>query len=665
MNTKEQQNSRKCAVRRIRQHWAASFAALFIVSAGLIYLAAGDRAQIAVADNLDLFQAQYQMLKNTGTFWSQNASAPFLHGISRDVLPGECSLEAVLYQLLPSLPAYVVMYLVKVALGTVSFALLAGELQRRGALESCGGRGTEDSGGIPAAADEAFGTEGKTHPNLAVLAGLTYGCLNLFPSFGISFASIPLAGYLILRLVRAENRKSAAAVLAALFFYPWVSYFSYFGIFLIGYLVLALGVVLVKSEFGRPEKKRAAVRLLLAVLVLSAGYVLWEHRLFAQMLLSDEESIRNTMVQTSLSAGEILQWIGKVLVNGVDLHCESAHRYVVLPVCTVYLLILNAGYVRRKEAGRIPGDLYNMAAALLLFNSIVYGLYYCESFRNLAEHLVPQLKGFQFSRTSFFNPFLWYGMFYLALYRLLRWGKRNAAEGTAKKTSAASGDAKAAGAALQKGRGKSGRITACAAYGLMLAAFLAVHACGNTYNDLQHTAKALVKQFLGKEPDNTLSYGEFYSERLFEKACESIGYQGEWAAAYGFHPAVLEYSGIATIDGYLGFYSESYKQSFRKVIAPALEQNESSRIYYDEWGARCYLYSADNLTIVEAVRNYPHTEDTIAVDSDALKELDCRYIFSRIHITNSKEAGLELIGTFTDESSPYVLYVYEVRAEEP
>ncbi len=646
----------------LREHWAAVTAALFVLAAGLVYLAAGDGAQIAVADNLDLFQAQYRMLKNTGTFRASGAAAPFLHGISRDVLPSECSLEAVLYLLLPSLAAYVVMYLVKVVLGTVSFVLLARELERRGWITPGQTAPVQTAPGQTMTGQTASHRASRTG-NLAVLIGLCYGCLNLFPSFGIAFSSIPLAVYCTLRLLRAESRKSTCGWLLALFLYPWLSYFSYFGFFLLCYLVLALTVVLLtmaadvvrcrirgsraaRSLLGR---RRTAFRLLLALLFLSAGYVVWEHRLFASMLLGGETTIRDTMVQTSLTLPEILQWTGGLLLYGVDLHCESAQRFVVLPVCLVYLILRNAGYLRRREGRAAFRDLYNIAAILLLFNSAVYGLYYCEGFRTWMERLVPSLRGFQFSRTSFFNPFLWYVMFWIALCRLTAWGS-----GLRTRRKEKNGK--------EEGSGKGNGTRAFAfAVCLAAAAFLAIQLYGNTYNDLLHTAKALVKEELGKEPDNTLSYGEFYSEALFRKACEEIGYEGEWSAAYGFHPAVLEYNGIATIDGYLGFYPQAYKESFRRVIAPALEQNESSRLYYDEWGARCYLYSGSNATIVEAVRNYPHTEDTLEVDTAALRELDCRYIFSRIAITNYEELSMELLGPFTEESSPYTLYVYRLR----
>lgn len=700
--------------KELHRNWAAVLAALFLLLAAALYLTAGDGAQIGIADNLDLFQAQYQILKNTGTFYAQNAEAPFLHGISRDVLPSEFSVEAVLYQLLPSLAAYEVMYFLKVILGLVSFTLLAGELERRGLLQGTGRRAwrrnvqelhaenVSDSVAVTREnhnrADKGRTEDRHAPDSLAVLCGFAYGLLNLFPSFGIAFASVPLLIWMLLRLERAASRRGAAGWLLGIFLYPWVSYFSYFGFFLLCYLLLAVlaaccGAAAAARKRGREEQKAEscgtakrempksretkswtglgerttartrAIRLILALLVLSAGYITWEYRLFRDMLLGNETTIRETMVQTSLGGREILQWIGNVLIHGVDMHCESAHCYVVLPVCILYLVILNAGYVRRREWKRIGTDIYNLGVAAIIFNSVIYGLYYCEAFRGLVEQLIPPLTGFQFSRTVFLNPFLWYGLFYVALYRLL--GRlREQVDGDARPDEEAGRGKPHVRKAASSFRGCNMRLAERAMWLLPLAAILVILGYNNSYNDLLHTAKAEVKSILGKAPEDSLSYGEFYSTDLFAKACEEIDYQGEWAVAYGFHPAVLEYNGIATLDGYLGFYSQSYKESFREVIAPALEENEGSRIYYDEWGARCYLYSGHNTTIVEAVRNYPHTEDTIEIDTEALKKLGGKYIFSRIQITNATEKGLSLRCVCTDENSPYVVYVYDIADQE-
>ena len=90
------------------------------------------------------------------------------------------------------------------------------------------------------------------------------------------------------------------------------------------------------------------------------------------------------------------------------------------------------------------------------------------------------------------------------------------------------------------------------------------------------------------------------------------------------------------------------------------KKNEGSAAYFDSWGARCYLYSGVSPIIVEPVRTYAHENEEIDIDPAALRELDCRYIFSRICLTNAEEKDLTLRGTYTDEESPYILYVYEL-----
>ena len=45
---------------------------------------------------------------------------------------------------------------------------------------------------------------------------------------------------------------------------------------------------------------------------------------------------------------------------------------------------------------------------------------------------------------------------------------------------------------------------------------------------------------------------------------------------------------------------------------------------------------------------------------EAFKALGGKYLFSRIELSNAKEAGFILEGTFTHEKSPYTLYLYRV-----
>jgi len=176
------------------------------------------------------------------------------------------------------------------------------------------------------------------------------------------------------------------------------------------------------------------------------------------------------------------------------------------------------------------------------------------------------------------------------------------------------------------------------------------------YNTCYYNAYSILKQTQVKD----LNYREFYSHDLFESIKEDIGYTDEWSAAYGLHPAILQYNGIATLDGYLGMYSQEYKEAFREVIAPALETAEGNRAYFDDWGARAYLFSGSDENTYVPYRDLGLTDYSLQINQDAYKALGGHYIFSRIEISNREELGLLLKGVYTHESSPYIIYLYEV-----
>lgn len=575
-------------LRKLVSRWYLFIVFGFILSAGLVFFLCGEQSVIAVHDNLDLFIPQFQMMKNTGTFWRHEVDVPFLGGISRDTLPAEFSLYTMLYMILPAYPAYIAGYLLKIVIALLSCIWLAGDV---------------------------LGEGYERYKPLVYLSGLAYGILNVFPAFGIPFASIPLAVYLLRKIYREPGIRWYAA----LFFYPLLSYFSYFGLFILAYMAAAFIWLWAKD-------RKFPGRILAAVIVLAAGCVVCEYRLFGTMLLGDEVTIRTTMEAGSFTAGEIVKTIGEVFAKGM-FHAESVHTFLVLPVCVLYFFYLNFSYIRSRNIKGIFQDVYNLLALVLVFNSVVYGIYYWEGFRNVVEALCPPLTGWQFNRTVFFSPFVWYAAFFFALKRLYD-------------------SKKAAGEVL--------------ANLLALGAVLIIVLSGTRYNDLYHTCFSQAYMYLKGAQTDQLNFGEFYSAELFEEAKKDIGYEGQWAAAYGFYPAVLEYNGIATLDGYLGFYSQSYKEAFRRIIAPALDRVEESREYFDSWGARAYLYSGTDLSIVNASRSYSVTDRDIYIDVDAFKELGGRYIFSRIELANAKEKGLTLAGTYRNDKSPYVLYVYTI-----
>ncbi|SEG17771.1 hypothetical protein SAMN02910276_02099 [Butyrivibrio sp. Su6] len=150
---------------------------IFLLTVLAFYALIGENSYIAVQDNLDLFMAQFAMLRNEGIFFSHGVAAPFLGGVSRDALPSELSLYTVLFMIFPPFVAYVAGYILKVIIAVVSCRLLF--------------------------LDMVENDKANTHvQNLATLVGLLYGILNMFPAFGIPFASVPLIVYLLRKVYR-------------------------------------------------------------------------------------------------------------------------------------------------------------------------------------------------------------------------------------------------------------------------------------------------------------------------------------------------------------------------------------------------------------------------------------------------------------------------------
>lgn len=616
-----------------KKYWYYMPVLLFCTGAALFFAYSGRKFHAAVQDNLDLFQAQYRMLQNTSTFWSRGTAAPFLGGVSRDVLPSERSLSGILYFLLDARTAYILLYILKVLVGTVSMTLLGKELT---------------------GADRHSGTKDSMVNAGIVLSGFAYGLIHFFPAFGIPFASIPLACYLMLRLYRTQDRRQWLRYSLLLLLYPFLSYFSYFGMFLLGYFGILFPVCLIMNR-TRGKGRSGAARILWGIILLSCGYMFFEYRLFHQMLFSGTVTIRSSIVMASLTGRQAWEFMKEGFVSGM-FHAEGLQKYLVLPVCMIYFLYRNGRNVFFKKPDQILREPANLCILLLLFNSFIYGAYYLEPFRNMVESILPPLKGWQFNRTVFFNPFVWYLFFMLVCVQI---GRRTGKE----------------------------RFLAVL---LPLAAAAIIIISPTRYNDLYHTLHGVVYEARKGVPEDALSYDEFYSEALFSRIKTEIGYRegdfrtaapyrdhsegegteavlessgADWSVAYGIHPAILEYNGIATLDGYLGFYEQSYKEAFRRVIAPALAQRPDTAVYYDDWGARCYLYSGTEDSIVQPVRNYlPGKTDSheMMIDSAALKKMGCRYIFSRIPVSNEEDLKLHPLGIFEEEDSPYTIYVYEL-----
>ncbi len=564
-------------------YWYFSFGVLLVEL--VVFLLAGEKnTYIGIHDNLDIHIADYELLRANSAFFSQNTILPFLGGISRDYLLSEFYLYSLLYAIFPNYVAYIVGYFLKILI-----ALIGGYLLGKDILK------------------ENF----DKNKWVVVLTGFTYGLLPLYPAFSFSFSSIPFLIYTIRRLQNGEGKR----YYLYLFLYPMISYFTFFGPFIIGYYFVYIIYVTIKT-------KKIPKSLVGGIVLLGAGYVLIEYRLFRLIFFSGEITIRDAMV----FANQDLMGVVKLMVDGFVnnmFHCEDLHRVFVLPLVVIYIVVINIKYIRSKNYKNIIHENVNRIFVLIIFNCIIYGLQEFGPFRELFFKLIPPLRGWQFDRTIFFNPFLWYLEAGIIVYRIFN--------SRLKKLSVV----------------------------VMLLVIISIMGTQSLYNDFYNTLYVNAYRVVKHTDSETLSYGEFYSKKLFATIKDDIKYNGEYSVAYGFHPAVLTYNGISTLDGCLSHYAQSYKDKFRNVIKPALDNSEVARKYYDDWGGRAYIFSSTTESVWLPERS-KIVNDNLMIDTDAFRELNGKYVFSRIEIANAEELKLHLVNTYTDEESPYKIWLYEM-----
>ena len=579
---------------KFKDKWYMYLTGALLAIQAVVFLVFRGESYLQIHDNLDLFMAHYEMLKKWGLWFAHDVDAPILHGVSRDLFGSEFNLYNLFYILLPGVWAYLAGYFAKIAVGIISFTLLAKDIYKE--------RYT------------------KYRPLIIVIA-VAYGMIPVFPTYGIAFTSVPFIILLLRKLYFETDIKKLIPLYIGVFCYPLLSYFSYHGFFILGYMACAVIILWIKD-------KKFPLSTFLSVVILSLGYIVFEYRLFGAMLFNnDTVTIRTTMEHGEITFWEAMRTAFDEFVDA-SFHSEDSHTYIVLGVVLAAIVIINISHVIRKQTKKILTDPINLVMLWIIFNVLIFGLYQYAPFRHLFEALIPPLTGFEFARTAYFNTFLWYAELLMVCVRMYESSNKYLRQG---------------------------------ANVIVTLAVLVVMFVPQVYNDFYYTCYNQLYKAVKHKETSTVNYNEFYSAELFEKILEDINYSGEWSAAYGMHPAVLNYNGIATVDGYLGMYSQDYKEEWSEVIAPALEGSPSLKSYFDGWGARVSLYSGSDENTYAPLRVMELTDTRLMVDMSKLKELECKYIFSRIEFSNSDELGLTLIGSYTDESSPYTIFLYDTN----
>ena len=165
-----------------------------------------------------------------------------------------------------------------------------------------------------------------------------------------------------------------------------------------------------------------------------------------------------------------------------------------------------------------------------------------------------------------------------------------------------------------------------------------------------------------------LDWKSFFAEDIFSQIDAEIVKQGHEKENYrvisiGIYPAAAAYNGFYCLDGYSNNYPLDYKHEFREIMEGELEKSDYVRDFFDNWGNRCYITTAEQSNYYTFEKKWNSVIYDLALNIDKLKEMNCEYVFSAAYIMNAEELGLKLIHEtpFDAEGSWYHIWVYELQ----
>ena len=180
-------------------------------------------------------------------------------------------------------------------------------------------------------------------------------------------------------------------------------------------------------------------------------------------------------------------------------------------------------------------------------------------------------------------------------------------------------------------------------------------------------------EYTMEKRETGITFQGFFSEELFEKIETSLpgNKKSYLVGSIGIHPSVLQYNGFRTADGYLTLYPKAYKSQFRKSMINEFSKNQNLLNYFDDWGSRFYFFSAEMQCPrgggnCSRHRHPPQVIKHFDIDITETRALGVKYLFSVATISNATELGLTSMGTFTqggptlDSSSPWTITVYAI-----
>ncbi len=438
---------------------------------------------------------------------------------------------------------------------------------------------------------------------------LSFSLVPFYVQFGVALQ--PFLLHSLLNLLRHKDSWSDYVCLLLAPLYSSIVWMGTSALLLSGLLWLGWSV----------QKRRLRLRPLLGVLLLALSYVAVNFPLLQLYLNSVFISHRKAYDALAMLDVNFYAGLLEALFT-----CTISHYHVGIVVALPLLVAAVAALRARAKASVASSLRYRslqlmLCLALVLLISLFYGLYpYAAA---PLDDFLPLLSELRLNRMIIFLPLLFFIILALALSILIEKGFSHQA---------------------------AAALLACQ---LVMGFFANDEWIHNMRQLLGHPVKP--------------SYAEFWAEGLFRRIAAHIG---KPPASYrvvclGMHPVVAQYNGFYTLDGLLPLYSLEHKQRFRAIIAGELAKDPRLAAYFDEWGNRCYVFSAE---LGLSDQNYLiGKQQSIALrdfrfNAEAFKRAGGQYVLSAARLEQPERSGLRLNAVFSpapDERCWWKIYLYE------
>lgn len=432
-------------------------------------------------------------------------------------------------------------------------------------------------------------------------------CFAILPFLSIQGLSVPGQPLLLYCLLNIRRGIANVGDWLIISFFPFYSYFPVFGLFII-FAIFVLFIIDIIKE------RKINKAFLLAICLLTFLYMLCEYRLI-YITFFDQNFVphRNEYDPERFD-------LYKSLITSLSIFFKNDFHSYSLPtpfILTSIIIALIMAY--KKKDQHVKTLIFFVSLALII--SFIAGFWRWEGIVALRKNIIF-LKAFNITRFNNLGPIIYYIAFVLALSIIFNSGRKG---------------------------------------WLIVSLILIFQILLLFANNLNYRQEIKKVTHLGT-PTPYITFSEYYSNDLFNNIKEFIGKKPEEyrVLCIGFEPAVAQYNGFYTLDGYSNLYSLGYKHQFRKIIKREIEKNKDLQKIFDDWGCRCYVF------VSEIGNNYNIRKDedikikNMELDYQQIASMGGRYILSSVEILNYKDNKLKLLKIFNDDKSVWRIYLYEL-----